>query len=79
MNNMVSMHDQTLMFIKTDSYTTQVDGSISFELIAREFEMYWRAIVSVEVNEFLGNHFEKEKSFALQDAKDLIRTVWGNK
>lgn len=77
MTHPISFHDQVLKFIQTDSYSTHVDGGISFALIAREFENYWRAVIAVEVNEFLMDFADdKRKVLTSRDKQNLLLTIW---
>jgi hypothetical protein len=47
--NPVHMHDQALAFIRMDSREIVLDNEISFEILAREFEEYWRLMISSDV------------------------------
>jgi hypothetical protein len=47
--NPVSAHDQALAFIMTDSLFLQVDGALSFEIIASQFEGFWRQQIAEEI------------------------------
>ena len=77
MTNPVAFHDQALQYIKSDSFTTVVDGAISFEILAREFEGYWRAVISDELRFNLGV-IEHEESLKLPDPfkRKILLSVW---
>ena len=67
--NPIAMHDQILAFIRNDSVHTIVDGASSFEIIAHEFEPYWRTMIKREV-EF--RHF---RNLADPNSHPVIRTI----
>ena len=77
MTNPVAFHDQILQYIKSDSFTTVVDGGISFEIISREFETYWRTIIADEVRQNLPA-IEHEESFELPDPlkRKILLCIW---
>jgi|LakMenEpi03Aug12_release.lakeMendotaPanAssembly.Ray.scaffolds.fasta_scaffold247597_6 hypothetical protein len=77
MTNPVAFHDQTLQYIKSDSFTTIVDGRISFEILASEFEGYWRAIIAQEVQKNLPA-IEHEESLKLPDPfkRKILLCIW---
>jgi hypothetical protein len=45
------MHDQALAFIRLDSRDIVIDNQISYEILAHEFEVYWRAVIASEIAE----------------------------
>lgn len=47
--NPIAAHDQALAFIMTDSLFLTIDGALSFDLIASQFEGYWRYQISQEI------------------------------
>ena len=49
MMNPIAAHDQALAFIMTDSLFLSVDGALSFEIIANQFEGYWRQQIADEI------------------------------
>ena len=49
MNNPIAAHDQALAFIMTDSLFLSVDGALSFEIIASQFEGFWRQQIADEI------------------------------
>ena len=49
MSHPVFQHDQTLAYIKNDAMNVTVDGQNSFELLAREFQFYWRSFITQEL------------------------------
>jgi hypothetical protein len=49
--NPVFMHDQCLAYIQDDALFTALDGALSFEILAKEFEHYWRNKVAKELEE----------------------------
>lgn len=77
MTNPVAFHDQTLQYIKSDSFTTQVDGGISFEILAREFEGYWRAVIADEIRQNLPA-IEHEERLTLPDPfkRKILLCIW---
>ena len=77
MTNPVAFHDQALQYIKSDSFTTVVDGAISFEILAREFEGYWRAVISDEIRQNLPA-IEHEESLKLPDPfkRKILLCIW---
>ena len=79
MTHPVFYHDQVLQYIKSDAFTTIVDGGISFELLAKEFELYWRAIIAQELGVNLAA-IQHEESFTLPEPfkRKLFLTVWSN-
>ena len=48
--NSIAMHDQVLAFIQKESFNTEVDGGISFEILAHQFENYWRQRIARELD-----------------------------
>ena len=77
MTNPVAFHDQALQYIKSDSFTTVVDGAISFEILAKEFEGYWRAVIAQDVLLNL-QEIEEEESFKLPEPfkKKILLCIW---
>jgi hypothetical protein len=77
MTHPVSLHDQILAYIKTDAYTTVVDSSISYQIIADEFELFWRAIIAQELSVNL-KAIEHEESHELPDPfrHKILLSVW---
>lgn len=77
MTNPIAFHDQILQYIKSDSFTTVVDGGISFEIIAQEFEGYWRAVLVAELERNLPA-IEHEEGLKLPEPfKRKIRlSIW---
>jgi hypothetical protein len=77
MTNRVAFHDQILQYIKSDSYTTVVDGAISFEILANEFEGYWRAVLAQEVQKNL-EVIEHEESLKLPEPfkRKILLCIW---
>jgi hypothetical protein len=47
--NPIAMHDQVLQYIDSESVFTQIDGAVSFEIIAQRFEFYWRQRIAREL------------------------------
>ena len=69
--NPIFMHDQALAFIRMDSREIVVDNNISFEILAQEFEIYWRAMIAHDVAQ------EHNLSVGLVAPIDpIIRTIW---
>jgi ABC-type Fe2+-enterobactin transport system substrate-binding protein len=77
MTNPVAFHDQILQYIKSDSFVTAVDGEISFLILAKEFENYWRAIISNEIRINLPA-IEHEENLQLPKPfkKKILLSVW---
>jgi hypothetical protein len=50
MTHPISFHDQIVAYIQSDAYTTVVDNSISYEIIANMFEVFWRAVIAQELS-----------------------------
>jgi len=44
------MHDQALSYIQNDALFTEVDGGLSFEILAQRFEHYWRQRIARELD-----------------------------
>jgi len=77
MTHPVSFHDQILAYIQRDAYTTVVDNSISYKLIADEFESFWRAVIAQELSTNLKiiQHEENYEIPAPMKRKILL-SVW---
>jgi hypothetical protein len=48
--NPIAMHDQALTYIQNDALFTEIDGGISFEILAQRFEHYWRQRIARELD-----------------------------
>jgi len=48
--NSIAMHDQVLMYLQNEAVFTEIDGGISYEIIAQRFENYWRQRIARELN-----------------------------
>lgn len=48
--NQIAMHDQVLAFITGDALFTEIDGGLSYEIIAHRFESYWRNRIARELD-----------------------------
>ena len=48
--NPIAMHDQALSYIQNDALFTEVDGGLSFEILAQRFEQYWRQRIARELD-----------------------------
>jgi len=46
--NPVAAHDQALAFIQNESLTLELREGLSFEILAKEFEFYWRMKIAKE-------------------------------
>jgi hypothetical protein len=44
------MHDQVLTYIQKEAIFTEIDGGISYEIIAQRFENYWRQRIARELD-----------------------------
>ena len=80
MINPISAHDQALAFIHQDSLFLKIDGALSFEIIAHEFEGYWRQQISEEIRAKLMPICICEKCGNQQEARyieDAIRVAKG--
>ena len=77
MSHPVSFHDQVLAYVQTDAFTTFVDGAISYQIIANEFESFWRAIIAQELQMNL-KAIEHEESLTLPDPlkRKIILSIW---
>ena len=69
--NPIFMHDQVLAYIRLDSREIVIDNQISFEILAHEFEVYWRAMIAHDVAQ------EHSLSVGLVSPIDpIIQTIW---
>ena len=77
MTHPVSLHDQILAYVQSDAYTTIVDGAISYQILANEFESFWRAIIAQELSMNL-KAIEHEESYELPEPlkRKIILSVW---
>ena len=77
MTHPVSFHDQILAYIQSDAYTTVIDNSISYQIIANEFESFWRAVIAQElyVNLAVIEHEENQK-LPEPFKRKILSTVW---
>ena len=48
--NQIAMHDQALTYIQSDALHTEIDGGLSFEILAHQFENYWRQRIARELD-----------------------------
>ena len=48
--NPIAMHDQALTYIQSDALHTVIDGGLSFEILAHQFENYWRQRIARELD-----------------------------
>ena len=48
--NPIAMHDQALTYIQSDAFHTEIDGGLSFEILAHQFEHYWRQRIARELD-----------------------------
>jgi hypothetical protein len=65
------MHDQVLAFIRLDSREIVIDNQISFEILAREFEVYWRATIAHDVADA-----HKLSTGLIAPIDPIIKTIW---
>lgn len=70
MNHPIAQHDQMLAYLRNDSLRIHVDGASSFEIIAREFEGYWRTLIGHEVK---AKHFPHD----IDVPNPILITIWG--
>jgi hypothetical protein len=77
MTHPVSLHDQILAYVQSDAYTTFVDGAVSYQILANEFESFWRAIIAQELNSNL-SAIEHEENFKLPAPfkRKIILSIW---
>jgi hypothetical protein len=77
MTHPVSLHDQILAYVQSDAYTTIVDGAISYQILANEFESFWRAIIAQELSVNL-KAMEHEEKHELPDPfrRKILLSVW---
>ena len=47
--NPIAMHDQALAFIQRESLTLELKEGLSFEILAQQFEGYWRQVIAKEL------------------------------
>ena len=52
MINPIAMHDQVLSFIQNEALFTEIDGGLSYDILANRFQYYWRQRIAQEL-EFL--------------------------
>lgn len=83
----IHLYDQALAYIREDAHSTvvhdsglkNVDGGTgvnAWEVLAREFEHYWRHIIAEEVIKALElNPFDLTPAVLL-DSKYLLDTIW---
>ena len=50
MNHPIAMHDQALTYIQNDAFNVEIDGGNSFEILAHQFEHYWRQRIARELD-----------------------------
>ena len=76
--NPITMHDQALAFIQNDSMGLVIDNLISYEILAKEFEGYWRATISQELmaQMILIDHEEKNLPYPIR--RKIIKAVWSH-
>lgn len=72
MTSLTHQHDQALAYIKMDSKGIVIDGNLSYETIAKEFEIYWRSVIGDEVA-----RKHKFSTGLLQSAHPVMITIWG--
>jgi hypothetical protein len=77
MTHPVSLHDQILAYIQTDAYTTMVDGAISYQILADQFESFWRAIIAQELSmNLIAIEHEEGITLPKPTKRKIILSVW---
>jgi hypothetical protein len=74
--NPIALHDQALAFIQSDSFALLIDGQISYEILAKEFEGYWRATIAQELTAsmILINAVDNNLPYAVR--RKIIKEIW---
>jgi hypothetical protein len=72
------MHDQALAFIATDSYMLMIDGKVSYEILAAQFEGYWRATIAQEMAAQLIIIDHEEKNLPYSTRRKIIKSIWSH-
>jgi hypothetical protein len=83
----IHLYDQALAYIRDDAHSTVVHdsglknvnggtGVNAWEVLAREFEHYWRHIIAEEVIKALDIDTNNHKIAVLLDTEHLLDTIW---
>ena len=72
------MHDQSLAFIATDSYMLMIDGKVSYEILAEQFEGYWRATIAQEVAAQLIIIDDDGEKLPYPTRRRIIKSIWSH-
>lgn len=83
----IHLYDQALAYIREDAHATVVHdsglknvnggtGVNAWEVLAREFEHYWRHIIAEEVIKALELNPKDLTPAVLLDSKYLLDTIW---
>jgi hypothetical protein len=83
----IHLYDQALAYIREDAHSTVVHdsglknvnggtGVNAWEVLAREFEHYWRHIIGEEVIKALNLNPNEPMPAILLDRKYLLDTIW---
>ena len=75
MTHPVFMHDQVLAYIKSDALFLSIDGKLSYEVLAKEFEGYWREFIAREINEKLMPICVCERCGNIKEAAIIERVI----
>jgi hypothetical protein len=76
MSHPVFFHDQTLAYIKNDAMNVTVDGQNSFELLAREFQFYWRSFITEELTLNMQVIEQVHGPISKQIQREIFKIVW---
>ncbi len=83
----IHLYDQALAFIREDAHKTVVKDSglknsnggtavNAWEVLAHEFEYYWRHVIGEEVTKALKLNVEDLTPAILLDSQYLLDTIW---
>lgn len=79
MSNLVAFHDQVLEFIKTDSFALKIGDTYSLDILAAEFERFWRNKISLDLSTWLlqdeQTHFKLTQSQFYQLFKEIGKEI----
>jgi hypothetical protein len=87
MTKKIHLYDQALAFIKEDAHSTVINdsglknsqggtGVNAWEVLAHEFEFYWRHVIAEEVTKALKLNPQDLTQALLLDAQYLLDTIW---
>jgi hypothetical protein len=87
MTKKIHLYDQALAFIKEDAHSTVINdsglknsqggtGVNAWEVLAHEFEFYWRHVIAEEVIKAMDIDVHNHKIAVLLDTQYLLDTIW---